>query len=296
MATKLTWNTHDDLYHSDHFPIIIQFTAQHSNHSYQKYNLKKADWDEFTALTEIKEVTDNSILEAIYNKIQAAVNQTIPKITINNSNKKVPWWTTDIAKLIKSRKKCMRKYKKTKLLADFEAYKKVRSETRKNILEQKTKSWNEFLQKINSYTSATEIWNNINRIKNGITTRQSINSLRINNVLITDNKELADSFAQYFHDISSDKNYDNHFLDIKRNEEQALPFQTGEKLDYNKPFTNIEYIDAVRNIKRSTAGPDNISMEMIENLHETMKDLLLILSITKSGVQVKYQRNGKKRI
>lgn len=168
LATKLTWNTHDDLCHSDHFPIIIQFTAQQSNHSYQKYDLKKADWDEFTALTEIKEVTDNNILEAIYNKIQAAVNQTIPKITINNSKEKVPWWTTDIAKLIKSRKKCMRKYKKSKLLADFEEYKKVRSETRKNILEQKTKSWNEFLQKINSSTSATEIWNNINIIKNGM--------------------------------------------------------------------------------------------------------------------------------
>lgn len=69
-----------------------------------------------------------------------AIDKIIPKKYISTNQKRVPWWTNEIADLIKQQRKLQRKYYRSKNIEIFIEYKKIRSKTRREILKEKSNS------------------------------------------------------------------------------------------------------------------------------------------------------------
>jgi len=85
--------------------------------------------------------------------------------------------------------------------------------------------------------------------------------------------------AKHFADISSDNNYDNHFLTLKHQSE-ALPINldTNEQLPYNLPISLFRLQSAIhKNLKNASPGPDKIHASMLKNLHPNSLSYLLSL-------------------
>ena len=99
------WKVEQDLYGSDHFPIIIN---ESNNVNFApddaiRFNVKKADWKLFNLYTVITEseytnIEDiDDLVEKFNNHIKAAATASIP-IVKNHKYKPIPWWNEECKK------------------------------------------------------------------------------------------------------------------------------------------------------------------------------------------------------
>lgn len=96
IAPKLTWNAHQDLCGSDHFPIIIKFQTSKtaSTHYPIRWKTGKANWEEYRELTKIEnsklEGDIDDIISHFNTTVLNAAEITIPKTSGKCKNTPVP--------------------------------------------------------------------------------------------------------------------------------------------------------------------------------------------------------------
>ena len=109
--------------------------------------------------------------------------------------------------------------------------------------------------------------------------RLGIRYLKKDGEVITDIKTIANMIGEKISENSDNKNCSANFLDRKKKLEEISPNfnTTSEKLDnsYNNPFTIIELEKILDKIKGTSAGPDQVRYEMIQNLDPENKLKLL---------------------
>lgn len=112
----LKWNTINDLYFSDHFPITLSYenasvnVPQNSSSSPKIWNYDKANWEMFSSKITFhqkinfdNDETDvDSILTLINNNILSAAEVSIPLKVIPTNRLPVPWWDDDVKNVIKN--------------------------------------------------------------------------------------------------------------------------------------------------------------------------------------------------
>ncbi|GBN51919.1 putative RNA-directed DNA polymerase from transposon X-element [Araneus ventricosus] len=93
---------------------------------------------------------------------------------------------------------------------------------------------------------------------------------------ISSPKEIADTIASSLAQISSSRNYPDHFLAHKLKEEETrLNFNTPADLPYNNSFTFSEFQSCLSTVRNSSPAPDNISYILIKHLSiESQKNIL----------------------
>jgi len=113
----------------------------------------------------MNQIQINSILDHFCNIIIEAANKTIGKTNTQLKRKIVPWWNKDCNDAIKTYKKALNRFNKTKLAEDHINLKNARAQARFITKKSKTESWQKFTSSINPNTSPTEMWNKIKSIK-----------------------------------------------------------------------------------------------------------------------------------
>ena len=106
--------------------------------------------------------------------------------------------------------------------ANFIAYKKAMAQVGKVIRNAKTDSFREFISTVNRTTPLSKVWQTVN-IFNNKKPYTPINNLEINNNVIDDKKEIANTIAQHFHHASSSAYYTPAFLPRKEEAELSVP-------------------------------------------------------------------------
>ncbi|MEW8546213.1 MAG: reverse transcriptase family protein [Candidatus Thiodiazotropha sp.] len=143
-----------------HCPVIlllkfIRPTLKSFKRRIWNYNL--ADYDKYRDLLSrsdlIRDLTLNNIDDVIQNiteDIHKASLESIPNkiVTIRPSDH--PWITTKIRKIIRKRKRTYRKYKRTKFIALWEKYKKLRNMVVREIRKSKAEYFDKLENSINS--------------------------------------------------------------------------------------------------------------------------------------------------
>ena len=276
------WHTHSDMMGSDHIPTYITYPKENrKTRTIQRYNIKLANWNAYKRSAKI-EINGNNIeekCELLTNSIIKAADENIPinKTTISNRIK-VPWWTEECRNALTNRNRALRDYQKNKTQEKYIEYKKVRAIAKRTIKEAKRKTWREYITKISINTPAKEVWNTI-RVISGRRGRLGIRYLKKDGEVITDIKTIANMIGEKISENSDNKNCSANFLDRKKKLEENSPNfnTTSEKLDnsYNNPFTIIELEKILDKIKGTSAGPDQVRYEMIQNLDPENKLKLL---------------------
>lgn len=165
------WDTADDVYRSDHFPIVIStLNNTFTTHQRPRWKLIKADWENYENELNINEkLICNDVNKTVYNitqQILTAANNNIPKSSSKiNGHRSVPWWNEEVNKAVKLRKKILRFFNRFPTKENKINYLKARSNSRNIIESSKQKSFQEFTTSLNDKTPTKVVWDKIRAAK-----------------------------------------------------------------------------------------------------------------------------------
>ena len=303
---QLKWNTINDLYTSDHYPIIITHLNQNSSNQEARYNLEKADWNKFQLYTRdigpFEPMRDSELInENFIDFVINAANKSIPKCSPNTNKRQVPWWNNSLSSLIKLKHSLSRKIdnlkskfknvvknqlnndgKLNKLVALSikishlkPTYNKTVAIFRKEVIQERKTSWTNYVSSISSNTPIKQIWHKFKKI-NGTYIRPPRHPILQNGHRIHDPKEISNIIGRQFESVSSEDNLDVHFRNIKNKaEKKIINFETNDDIIYNKLFVMDELEEALNLSNNSAPGKDNVPFEMLKHLDILAKSYLL---------------------
>lgn len=276
LTTKLHWKTLEDSLFSNHIPILIQYISQEIKPiNKRRWIIERADWTTFRNLMNPIDISED-INEAV-NRLTYLINniaeKSIPQ-SRGSSVKSIPWWNNEVQSAIKAKKRALNKFKKHPSQENMIFFKRCRAKARRIIITSKRESWKNYVSQITRDTPLKEVWEKVRRIS-----RTSNNSplpmIQKGNELLTNTIDIVEELALYFETVSSTANYNSNFIEIKSLEETEINFHTNDNLSYNDPFNLLELDKALQDSGSSCPGPDNIHYEMLRQLPENIKQILL---------------------
>ena len=294
IATSLEWAALDELYCSDHYPLIITFNKAEQDiktHT-SRWKYHKADWNKYRhiitkSMDELSNVIDeisnsnsiniNRAIKEFTNILIEAANLSIPKTKGHRETKNTPWWNDDCANSISNYKRALNKYKKTRSMADKIEFKRLKAVAKHTVKNSKKTSWLAYLQSINHQIPSKEMWAKIKSIEG----RKQVNIpiLNENNTIIDDPPHIANIMAHNFAANSSNNNYSPEFRNYKNKIESANIITTtsndNNDLSFNKELTISELKHALSNCKNKSPGPDNIPNVFLKQLPESSYENLI---------------------
>ncbi|XP_072401022.1 uncharacterized protein [Diabrotica undecimpunctata] len=278
LTPQLTWDRLDFLYNSDHYPLFIHNNKNQGGQTFTpKWNLKNPNWNLFSNLIESSMTTFKSTpnieetLENLVTIITKAAEKAIGKTTYIKQRNPVPWWNHECKTAVESSKRAFNQYKRYKTVENKIEYRKQGAIAKKTITNAKRQSWTQYVSTLYANTPMTEVWNKVRRIS-GLNSNQNIKSLEINGKAVTSNTEIVKILANTYKNRSSNTNYKKSFINYKQQEEnKEMSFipNTGEPL--NLPISQLEYTEALSNLKETSAGagPDDIPSIFIKHLPDS---------------------------
>ncbi|GBN35916.1 hypothetical protein AVEN_131896-1 [Araneus ventricosus] len=154
----------NDLYNSDHIPLIITDNRHNPTNSYRppKYVLNAANWQKFTSLANINSETIKSssieqALSYIVNTIIEAADSSIPKTSLKRRKQNKPWWNAECQQAYKIQRKAWRIFRRYPTTQNFINFKKSRAESRKIQRRSRRASWRKFISGITSTISSRQM-------------------------------------------------------------------------------------------------------------------------------------------
>ena len=256
------WDVSDDLYGSDHFPIILTTGDSIPLPRAPRWCSDQANWLLFQELSHIEaDINDlPSVNEAVFylNSIFIdAGNQSIPKTSGQFHRKPVPWWNIECRIKHKAMRAAFTRYRRRRCAHYLISFKKARARFRRQIKKARRESWILFLSSITWKTPMTLVWTKIKKIA-GKFKPSPPPVLKINGTFFSDPKIVSNIFAEHFAKVSSrDPNsvYHDHRL---REESHILDFTAHKSESYNLPFSMKEFLAALGSSKNTAPGSDDV--------------------------------------
>ena len=102
--TNLKWSTLDDLHHSDHYPITINYNLPQNSEIPEYYKFKKANWSSFSS--ECKEKLNTNIektFDNFYQTLDQIIKKNVPKLRPKPRKNKC-WFNSECNKATREKK------------------------------------------------------------------------------------------------------------------------------------------------------------------------------------------------
>lgn len=279
LAPSLRWQCLDDQ-HSDHLPISIEFAGRPMSLACnRRWQTEKADWQKYEGYMRNLTLPSSDVNEAtnfITETITRAAESSVPRSSGQNQTRCVPWWNNEIASAVADKKRAFNIFKRTPTQENLIKFKQLRARSRRLILAEKKRSWEEYVSTITRDTPTPEIWKKVRRIKGKEFTPPS-QVLVQDDRTVTSDKEIVEILAKHFEETSSSENYNLEFIRVKDNSEIPLDFSEETLSDYNRPFTITEFEAALNQSKNTAPGNDNIPYELIRRLPLNAQNTVLAL-------------------
>lgn len=273
LSDKIKTSVHDELWGSDHFPIIINIFVE--KFIYHKPSFKissiRTDWSKvFQAWetpypeffeTEYCNLTPSEKYNAFIDKITLSVKENTPhKRHVHPSKHRNPtrWWDSDCDRAKRLRKAALKKWSFSQSPDDLISFKKVDAETKKLFKKKKKENFREFACSIDGRADLTFFWNNTKILKNSWVNNRNINvkeNLQLENKIGTVLDKISPSFCL---------NDPNYLPTCQDNNTLSPPFNYTE--------FNIA-LDSKKN--KSSPGLDGIDYNSLRNLPYKLKLILL---------------------
>lgn len=282
LSTLFWFQTNDDLCSSDHYPIwLSMYSSVLSESRRPRWILDKADWKSYATqvsfdqtYTECDDV-DNINLH-ITEQIIRAANTHIPCSSGKTKKNSVPWWSPEVEYAIKRRKSALKNFNQYPTETNLTVFRRLKARARFLIRQAKTAAWHNFSSSINSQTSSSTVWKSVGRIS-GRSASLGIKSLKINDIIITSQAEIASELGSFYEQVSNNSSYPPEFI-VNKNYEEAH-FRNPNDIEnqaYNSDFSIIEFESALQTCTGSSPGPDNIQYAMIKNIDISAKKFILL--------------------
>lgn len=280
LISNLTWSVMDDLYGSDHYPIVLSVSTTGRRQTFpEKWNPKRADWEAFSNLCLQNIPADLKDYGEFVKKLTDVCNSTIPK-TSRKPRKNVPWFNEECRVALKEKKKAHRKLRRQPSEQNKILFKMARAKARRTLRECKRRSFREFVSGLGSQTPITKVWKSIRSLK-GLESSSSVTHIRKPDGSSAESeKEIANEIAERLSQNSSSAHYTQNFQRHKNDAEKTrLNFTSNNKENYNIAFTLEELESSLSDTGNTSPGPDGISYNILRHLpRETLGVLLNVFN------------------
>lgn len=292
IAAQCTWLPLNNHLGSDHAPIIITLNEQKLENPYKqaKWLFNKADWHKFkTELMSAKIAFDKSIDDIssdISHTIIKAAEAAIPKTRPANKprSKELPYWDSEIKDSLIERNRARNKLKRNKTVENRLTYRRLKGVAQYKIKHKAKQHWANYCNSIDKNTKLTRVWKKLKSMS-GTRSNFGVQTLKVGDTEAVTSRDKADLLANQYEKTSSNENYSEHFLLNKiRRENEILETMNNKILDepkigdFHRPIDIMELEYAVKVCsKDKAAGADGVTYEMLKNLPESFKLIVLRL-------------------
>lgn len=244
---------------------------------FTRWNLRKAKWDLFSKLSdqEIKEDLIQGSVDAAFNNICTAVlkcaTQAIPRGCVKRYS---PFWNEDLQRLKEERNIARTAYEQSRLQEDKIRLKEAGALLRKEIINAKRNSYNQFLENLDFRKDGVQAHRFLSKISKNMEPAKRQPFVASSGKTLTSNEDIAKLFCSYYAKISSwQPEQKNRKLNLK-----LPPTCLNEKENslFHTPFCWAELEIALDTMPiKKCAGPDNIPPEFIKHLGGSARSTLL---------------------
>jgi len=265
---------------SDHFPVFsinlnenIKVPTYYQTRSYSKEQvdnfinrLKSVDWNEV-----VTNENGKHAFEIFYDKFSALYNEDFPVKTYKTkySNRKV-WLTGGLKQCIKIKNKLYLKAKRTKAESIFKEYKHYRSKLNK-LLRITERAYYEEVLSANK-GNLKKFWKILKGVINKSKESHVSDTFRNGAGLLTDKKEIANSFNKFFSNIGKE-------LDGRISRSNTDPLQyiniNNQHTMFLADVTPLELKRIIINQKESSVGWDGIHAKVVKQTYQLFLTPLL---------------------
>ena len=279
IAAGLHWEVIEEVFGSDHYPIIISETTATAEVREPRHIVERADWPLFTAVSYMPAATVDEDVDSMLHRfsegIMRAADVAIPMTSGAPYKSTVPWWNEECRRSRAEKKYALRRYQRSRSLADSIALKRARAIARRTQRQARKQCWTNFISSINKETPINKVYKKIKKIQHS-NYSQSVPCLKQNGNLVTDAAVVAQAFGEHFYTVSSHASYAPDFQIIKEEAERHhLNFATPVVHQYNWPISDLELKAALKTAKKTAPGIDKIEYTMIRHISESARALLL---------------------
>ena len=217
-----------------------------------------------------KDITDR-ILEAA----EANIPQTSGRPRVGKST---PWWDQECATAIKKRRDAKKLVARTPNLTNLDNYIEAKNSFKRLISKKKKASFQNFVYELGPDTPIGKAHKKIRALK-GYTPPPD-NPLKVNNEVIIDDKEKAQALANFYE--SNSKTFTHKTLTDFPSKFKAATDNSPDT-DYNSPITLHELLTALKSVRDSAPGCDNIPYILIKNMPpDALNDLVYVYNMALS--------------
>ena len=123
----------------------------------------------------------------------------IPKTQAKSNRLSADWWNKQCSIDKRAKNKSLNRYRKHKGDIDlWIKFKEARARFRRTVKEAKEQSWNNFISKITTDTSSSEVWQHIRKLRNKTSSRTIVLKDQIQGQYITEPIDIANTLAIHF--------------------------------------------------------------------------------------------------
>ena len=276
LSSKVECEVMDDLWGSDHYPLMITYDSYtlKNSETNSNYNYKKARWDLFQnhLINNPLLIDTNISVDKSYSNLVASYKDardiSIPRNKQNIKHKYSPFWTLKCSEAKKLKKQAEKTLRKEKNLGNQIHFKKLKANFKRVLAQAKQEYWNSFCSKLKHKANTKEVWETINKIKGKKPSSKFF--LKDNLGKLIDDKDLAQMFALNFQNLSSDEKISPESINIrpkviklflenpKRITDQNKDILADVRL-INEPFKKTELSNVIKNVNlKSIPGSDEI--------------------------------------
>ena len=266
-----TWVVEEDQHGSDHFPIILRSNFHPPDERQPRWQFHKADWETFRSLCEDRLCMEDfehaeHPIEGFTEIVLDIASHCIPQSTPNPKRPTKPWFSEECKQAIRKRKKALRDFKKQPTQYRLQQYLLERARARQIIRNNKKKSWQDYVSKLNTRSSMKKCWDMVRKIS-GKGGARKVKHIIKNGNSMTDPKDIANTLGETISQNSSVTNYSPKFQHIQnRTERHKLRFPSDNLEAYNQLFSINELGAALDKSHDTAPGPDQIHYQILKHL------------------------------
>ena len=168
VATQLAWSVLDDLYQSDHFPILLSIEIPQSETTHpQRWLTDRADWEKFSQhfvcppLMEDIDQDVQSFTDAIISAAEASIPQRHPS---RYYRRQLPWWSAECTEVNEAKKRALRTFRRFPTEENRIIFRRLRAVERRTFLSAQRSHFRDFTATITSATPTRQVWNKIKAV------------------------------------------------------------------------------------------------------------------------------------
>ena len=276
LGQYLDWHTDSELHASDHCPIYITYDGVGVGNTglphegFRGWNLNRANWTDFASRCDFHGIDYTDVASAYERMVgifMEAARETIPQKT-GSSKYSCPWWNDDCKEAIRTRKRALNRFRRSRRTTHLMAYKAAKANARRTIRQAKKDSWGKLLHMFNISTPLHQLWGIIRKFTRKERYHRPLPVLRVADDIVDDPFQVANVLGRYFSDISSSMHQRPLFRIQERAMVERMPsFVSANDEVYNDVFTLRELQESISACGTTSVGPDSLHYSFFKHLN-----------------------------